>query len=359
MSERTISCTQAKNAIRVAFKKKRPLFLWGPPGIGKSEIVREVTEELGGHLIDLRLSQYDPTDLRGIPYYNKEQNVMSWSPSEELPSDELASQYPIVVIFFEELNSAPPSVQAATYQLILDRRIGQRKLPDNVVMIAAGNRDSDRGVTYRMPAPLANRFTHLDLGVDFESWEAWALNNKIHKDVVGYLSFAKKDLMDFDPKSASRAFPTPRTWTFVSEFLEDETIDSQTLLNLLSGTVGEGLAVKFMAHRKIASKLPEAKDVLSGKVTTLEIKEISAMYSLVTSMCYELKEAVDKKVPEKEFYEMVDNFFRYSMDNFETEITVMATRVALAVYKLPITATKLKNFKEFYERYGKYVMNTN
>lgn len=358
MTERTISCKQAKKAILKSFQKKRPIFLWGPPGIGKSEIVREATEELGGYLIDLRLSQYDPTDLRGIPYYNKDKNCMSWSPSEELPTDEFAAQYPLVVIFFEELNSAPPSVQAATYQLILDRRIGQRKLPDNVVMIAAGNRDSDRGVTYRMPAPLANRFTHLDLGVDFDSWEEWALNNKIHKDIVGYLSFSKKDLFDFDPKSSSRAFPTPRSWTFVSEFLEDEDTDSQTLMNLISGTVGEGLAVKFMAHRKIASRLPDPKDVLSGKVKDLEIKEISAMYSLVTSMCYELKEAVDRKVPMDEFYSMVDNFFRYSMDNFETEIVVMATRVALAVYKLPITATKLKNFKEFHERYGKYVMHS-
>lgn len=357
MSEsRTVTALQARKSVLKAFQVKRPLFLWGPPGIGKSELVAGIAQELGGLMIDLRLGQMEPTDIRGIPFYNKDLGKMDWAPPIELPDEATASQYPIVVLFLDELNSAPASVQAAAYQLILNRGVGKYRLPDNVVMVAAGNRESDKGVTYRMPTPLANRFIHQEMKVDFASYQEWAVQNRIHKDVVGYLSFAKQDLYDFDAKSASRAFATPRSWTFVSQLLEDEGVDDDTLTNLIAGTVGEGLAVKFMAHRKVASKMPDPVDILAGKVKDLNVKEVSAMYSLVISMCYELKAAVENKVEDKKFHEMADNFLGYMMKNFETELTVMGARIALTTYNLPFLPTKLKNFDEFHQRFGKYIL---
>jgi len=353
---RTVTSVQARKSLLKAFSKKRPLFLWGPPGIGKSELVAEIAQELGGYMIDLRLGQMEPTDIRGIPFYNKDTGKMDWAEPVDLPTAEFASQYPIVVLFLDEMNSAAPSVQAAAYQLILNRRSGKYFLPDNVVMVAAGNRESDKGVTYRMPTPLANRFIHQEMRVDFPSYQEWAVNNNIHKDVVGYLSFAKQDLYDFDPKSASRAFATPRSWTFVSQILEDEDGDDDTVMNLIAGTVGEGLAVKFMAHRKIAGRMPKPEDILSGKEKDLNVKEVSAMYSLVIGMCYELKGAIEKKVPDKQFHEMADNFFKYMMQNFETELVVMGARIALTTYNLPFQPTKLKNFDEFHNRFGKYIL---
>jgi len=356
MSEsRTVTALQAKKSLLKAFRVKRPLFLWGPPGIGKSELVEGIANDLGGLMIDLRLGQMEPTDIRGIPFYNKDIGKMDWAPPVELPDEEMAKDYPIVVLFLDELNSAAPSVQSAAYQLILNRRIGKYKLPDNVVMVAAGNRESDKGVTYRMPTPLANRFIHQEMKVDFPSWLEWAVNNRVHKDVVGYLSFAKQDLYDFDAKSASRAFATPRSWTFVSELLA-EGDDDDTTMNLIAGTVGEGLAVKFMAHRKVAGRMPNPADILSGKVKDLQVKEVSAMYSLVISMCYELKAAVENKVEDKKFHEMADNFLGYMMKNFETELTVMGARIALTTYDLPFLPTKLKNFDEFHQRFGKYIL---
>ena len=356
MSEtRTVTAAQARKSLLRAFKVQRPLFLWGPPGIGKSELVEGITRDLGGLMIDLRLGQMEPTDIRGIPFYNKDIGKMDWAEPVELPDEATASQYPVVVLFLDELNSAAPSVQSAAYQLILNRRIGKYKLPNNVVMVAAGNRESDKGVTYRMPTPLANRFIHQEMKVDFPSWQEWAVNNNIHKDVVGYLSFAKQDLYDFDAKSASRAFATPRSWTFVSQLLDEEE-DNDTVTNLIAGTVGEGLAVKFMAHRKVASKMPNPTDILSGKVKDLNVKEVSAMYSLVISMCYELKAAIEAKVSDKQFHEMADNFFAYMMKNFETELVVMGARIALTTYNLPFQPTKLKNFDEFHQRYGKYIL---
>jgi len=353
----TVTTVQARKAILAAFKAKRPIFLWGPPGIGKSEVVQSITDELGGVMIDLRMAQMEPTDIRGIPYYNKDTGRMDWAPPVDLPDEDMAKQYPIIVLFLDEMNSAPPAVQAAGYQLVLNRRIGKYHLPDNVVLVAAGNRDSDKGVTYRMPMPLANRFVHIELRPDFTVWQDWAVNNDIHEDVVGYLSFAKQDLYDFDSKSSSKAFATPRSWTFVSDLIKDETLDSDTQLNLLSGSVGEGIAVKFMAHRKVSSKMPKPEDILSGKVTDLKVKEISAMYSLTTAMCYELKDAIDNKVDMKKFHQMADNFFGYMMKNFETELVVMGAKVALKTFMLPIEPTQLKNFDEFHKKYGKYIVD--
>jgi hypothetical protein len=353
----TVTSVQARKAILKAFKAKRPVFLWGPPGIGKSEVVQEITNELGGLMIDLRMAQMEPTDLRGIPYYNKDNGRMDWAPPVDLPDAELAGQYPVIVLFLDEMNSAPPAVQAAGYQLVLNRRVGKYNLPDNVVIVAAGNRESDKGVTYRMPMPLANRFLHLEMRADFASWQNWAVNQGIHKDVVGYLSFAKNDLYDFDNKSSSRAFATPRSWTFVSQLLDDEAdTDNDTLFNLIAGAVGEGLAVKFQAHRKVSSKMPNPSDILSGKVKDLNVKEISAMYSLTTSMCYELRDAIENRVDMKKFHTMADNFFNYMMANFETELVVMGAKVALKTFKLPIEPSQLKNFDEFHKKYGKYIV---
>jgi hypothetical protein len=358
MSEtRQVTTVQAKRSLLKAFNHKRPLFLWGPPGIGKSELVADIAEELGGYMIDLRLGQMEPTDIRGIPFYNKEVGKMDWAEPIDLPDEELASQYPIVILFMDEMNSAAPSVQAAAYQLILNRRIGKYKLPENVVMVAAGNRESDKGVTYRMPTPLANRFIHQEMKVDFASWQDWAVTHNIHKDIIGYLGSNKQDLYDFDPKSSSRAFATPRSWSFVSEILSDDDGDEETITNLISGTIGEGLAIKFNGHRKVSGRMPKPEDILSGKVTTLDVKEVSAMYSLVISMCYELKDAVEKKVSDKDFHTMSDYFFAYMMKNFETELVVMGARIALTVYNLPFQPTKLKNFDEFHKKYGKYILS--
>lgn len=353
---RQVTPNGAKRSIKRAFKKKRPIFLWGPPGIGKSEIVSQITDDLGkSHLIDIRLSLWDPTDIKGMPYYSATDNTMKWAPPVELPTEEFAAQFDYVVVFLDEMNSAAPAVQAAAYQLILNRRVGQYKLPDNVLLIAAGNRDADKGVTYRMPAPLANRFVHLELRVDFNDWFQWAVNNEIHRDVVGYLTFAKKDLYDFDPRSPSRAFATPRSWTFASDLIEDD--DDETTTDLLSGTVGEGLAVKFMAHRKVAASMPNPTEILAGKVKELKAKEISAMYSLTVSLCYELKEASDNG--DKKFDDKVNNFLRFAMDNFETELVVMGIRLAITQYQLPIDPDEVECFDEFHERFGKYIQAAN
>ena len=350
---RTVGPKGAKKSLRKAFSSKRPIFLWGPPGIGKSDIIKQLGDELEAHVIDVRLSLWEPTDIKGIPYFDSNDGTMRWAPPAELPDAAMSAKHKNIVLFLDEMNSAAPAVQAAAYQLILNRRVGTYHLPDNVVIVAAGNRETDKGVTFRMPAPLANRFVHLEMAVDWDDYFEWAVDNNIHKDVVGFLSFSKKDLYDFDPKSSSRAFATPRSWSFVSELLTDDDTDHETLMDLVSGSVGEGLAGKFMAHRKHASKMPNPSDILSGKVKEMKTKEISAMYSLTISLCYELKDSCDKKV--KNWNDQVNCFFEFMMNNFETELVIMGTKVALSQYKLPLDPDEIACFDEFHAKFGKYI----
>lgn len=362
MDVRLVRPSDIRSEINYAMNRKRPVFIWGPPGIGKSEIVDSITQERSGYMIDMRLALMEPTDLRGIPVPNMNTGLMEWLPPADLPTQELADQFECIVLFLDEMNQAPQSVQAAAYQLILNRRLGNYKLPDNVLIVAAGNRESDRGVAYRMPSPLANRFVHLEMTTDFEDWQTWALQNNIDAEVVGYVTANKMDLMNFDPRTASRAFATPRSWTFVSQMLpmEGEQITDGRLHDLIAGTVGDGIATKFMAHRAISGKLPNPTDILNGTVKTLgkEGSEISAMFSLTASLCYELRDFVDRNGKDKmdELYKMADNFFRFMMDNFETEMTVLGGRTALKVYKLPLEPRKVPCIEEFFKKYGKLII---
>jgi len=375
----SVTPSRLKMAMRHSLNRKRPLFVWGPPGIGKSDIVAEVAREQNRPLIDIRLPLMEPTDMRGIPYladvkiYDKDGNlvkdesgvpltdkVFRWSTPSDLPTDPNSR----ALVFFDEMSAAPPSVQAATYQIILNRKIGTYTLPKDVVIVAAGNRVKDKGVAYNMPMPLANRFTHVTLDVSFDDWQEWAVLNRVHKDIVGYLSFQPNDLNQFKPSGDSYAFATPRSWYFASELLQepddngdlvDTDLPTEVLGDLIKGTVGEGPGVKFMTYRKQAANLPAAKDILSGKVTKLNSKQIDIMYALTTALCYELQDASrDVKTNPKaftEFHEMTDRFFRFIMDNFEDELAVMAAKTVLGLYKLPINAPKLKNWVEFTKRY--------
>lgn len=360
---RTVKITEATTLLTLAFKKKRPVFMWGPPGIGKSELVEGIGASgvLGNtKVIDMRLALFEPTDLRGYPAPDLANGKMVWLPPADLPQADMAAQYDTVILFLDELNSAAPSVQAAAYQLILNRRIGQYVLPDNVVIVAAGNRETDKGVAYRMPKPLENRFIHVELRVDFTDWLNWAVDHNIHPDIVGYLSFAKNDLYNFDPASSSRGFATPRSWTFVSEMLEGSELSEGLETDLVAGCVGEGTAIKFMAHRKIAGDLPDPSAVLDGKVKEMKSNEMSAKYALATSLCYELKSRSDNGAKSGNmdgFHKSFSNFISFMMDNFETEMCIMASRIAMQNYKLVPKQDKIERFQEYFNRYGRLVLD--
>lgn len=340
------------------FKVGRPAMIWGPPGIGKSELIAEIGAEQFRPVIDMRLLLLEPTDIKGIPYYDPETKTMKWAQPADLPTPGPLEN---AILFLDEINAAPPSVQAAAYQLILNRRVGEYRLPAGVSMVCAGNRDSDKGVTYRMPSPLANRLVHVEMASNFEDWQKWAIQARVHADVVGFLSHHKQKLFNFDPKSPDKAFATPRSWVFVGQLITDELPESMNTA-LVAGTVGDGLATEFAAHRKVAARMPKSEDVLMGKEKNLNVKDLSAMYSLTISLCYTLQEWVGKAKAKEDGFDMntwhecVDHFFTFMMDNFQTEMIVLGAKTALRDYALPINHRQLKTFKGFHEKYGKYIL---
>jgi hypothetical protein len=368
MDTLTVRPSQVKSVVLRAAMAKRPIFIWGPPGIGKSELVSGIVDSgaLGNAvMIDLRLALMEPTDIRGYPFRNPETNTMEWAPPADLPSAEFAAQYDTVVLFLDELNSAPPSVQAAAYQLVLNRKVGQYVLPKNVIIVAAGNRETDRGVTYRMPAPLANRFRHINMAVDFGDWQRWAINNNIHPDVIGYLSYAKQDLFDFDPKTSSQAFATPRSWSYVSEILFTPGFDAAEVFEQkaeIAGAVGEGMAGKFVEHRRIASSLPHPEEILAGKVKKLDnklSKEISAKYSLVVGMTYEINQMYKENGVAGNFKPAFNNAVSFCFENFEPEMVVLFFKTIMTDYQIKFnirTDLDKELYKIFSERYTKYIV---
>lgn len=340
------------SALRSALMMKLPVFMWGSPGIGKSDIVHKLGEEFNAPVIDVRLSLWEPTDIKGIPYYCHETKTMVWAPPSELPNMAVAAKHPYIILFLDEMNSAPQSVLAAAYQLVLNRRVGQYVLPDNVLIVAAGNRETDGGVTSRMPKPLANRFTHIEMTHDFDDWAIWAVDANIHHEVLGYLYAYKGDLYDFDPKSPAKAFPTPRSWEKVSDIVQHVT-DEKSLRTLIAGTIGDGTAIKFITHREISGKLPKAVDILAGIAPKLTVDKISAQYALAVSCCYELRECLNKQDPE--LSAKMDNYILYAKSNFKEEITIVSVRIALQQYGLPLDQ-KSKAFIAFVSEFKEFVI---
>jgi predicted AAA+ superfamily ATPase len=361
-------------------KKRRGLFIWGAPGIAKSSVVEQVADELNFKLIDIRLTQMEPTDLRGIPVPVEAKNdndkvVVQWAVPDLLPkrdansrtstiTDSYGNSYKGAIILLDELPNAAPSVQAGSYQLVLDGALGEYIVPDNVIVMAAGNRDTDKGATFKMPTPLQNRFTHIEMRVDFEDFQTFALSTSFHQAVVGYLTAFKHELFQFEATSASRGFPTPRSWESVSDILRgDPNLPEAVQMALVAGAVGDGIAVKFLEYRRNAANLPAASDILDGKVSDLKSREISLMYALTTAMCYELKERFDamkkaggKPEDKKKFNASVDNFLGFMMKNFQSEMVIMGSRTALAIFRITFEPQGMKNWDEFSDKYQDLIL---
>lgn len=243
-------------AVTKLIQIRQPTFLWGPPGIGKSQVVKQTAECMGIDLTDIRAILLDPVDLRGIPQIS-EDGTSKWCAPSFLPRSGEG------ILFLDELNAAPPLVQAACYQLVLDRRLGEYILPDGWAIIAAGNREQDRAVTHRMPSALANRFVHIEFNVDPEEWIGWATENNIAQEVISFIRFRPKLLHDFDPERADKAFPSPRSWEFVSRLISSD-MDISLLNELVAGTVGKGAAAEFAGYVKIRHQLPDPNTIFSN-----------------------------------------------------------------------------------------------
>jgi len=268
--------SEVASALDVLIGVRQPVFLWGAPGVGKSQVVAQAAAGRGLELIDVRAVLLDPVDLRGIPRIDEAGNAV-WCPPSFLPRTGHG------VLFLDELNAAPPLVQAACYQLILDRKLGEYELPDGWMVVAAGNRDSDRAVTHRMPTALANRLVHLDFEPDLDDWLRWAEEVGIDPRIRHFLRFRPKLLHQFDPGRTEKAFPSPRSWEFASRILGAGAAWS-TVRDLLKGAVGESAALECLGFLRMYERMPDVEQVLADPGGVPIPEEPAVIYALCESL---------------------------------------------------------------------------
>ena len=266
-----------------------PVMLWGPPGVGKSQLVAQVAAAHGVPVVDIRLSQLEPSDLRGIPF--RVGDRVEWAIPSMLPDAERHG--PRGILFLDEITSAPPAVSAAAYQLILDRRLGDYRVPDGWAIFAAGNRHGDRGVTYPMPAPLANRFAHLDVEPNLDDWVAWAHGAGIDERVIAFLRFRPELLFDFDPAQNPIAFPSPRSWEFAHRALAKFGDDPRLLTGALAACVGQAAGVELAAYLENLEKMPDIEAILRGEDVPVP-EEIDLQYAVASALVRRGIEAKDR-----------------------------------------------------------------
>lgn len=238
-----------------------PVMLWGPPGVGKSRIIAQIAQRHNVSLVDIRLSQMEPTDLRGIPF--RVGDLVEWSVPALLPNSGRHGERGI--LFLDEITSAPPTVTAAAYQLILDRRLGDYRVPPGWAIFAAGNRYGDRGVTYVMPSPLANRFTHYEIEPHLDDWVAWAHSASIDERLIAFLRFRPDLLFDFNAAHNPVAFPSPRSWEYAHRALVKFSDAHGLLLDALQACVGPTAGIELKAFIDNLGELPDIDAILDGR----------------------------------------------------------------------------------------------
>jgi len=235
----------------VTYTRRRPVMLWGVMGVGKSAAVIQFASWIKGVLVDIRLGQYESIDLRGLPDVNKENGTTTWYVPATLPfkgNPLFDEKGPPIILFLDEINAATRGVAGVAYQLIRDRRVGEHELMDNVIVIAAGNRESDRGVTERQPAPLSNRFNHVEVVPDVASFRDYVIDKSYPVEVTGFLSWMSDMLCTFDPAKNDKAFATPRS---IEEALLDQMaqgVPEELRWRSIAGWVGTGWATAYRGY---------------------------------------------------------------------------------------------------------------
>lgn len=311
------------------------VMLWGPPGVGKSQAIRQIAKDIKKStgketkITDVRLLLFNPIDLRGIPTSNADKTLAIWLKPQIFQMD--PSEDVVNILFLDEISAAPQSVQAAAYQITLDRVVGEHKLPDNCIIIAAGNRVTDKSVSFKMPKALANRLLHIEVEGSFESWQNWAVRAGINPKVIGYLSFRTDRLFGFDPKSDDLAFATPRSWEMVSNLLNNVCDDVEAIYPLIAGLIGSAVALEFRSWCKMHFKLPNTEDIFMGKICEVP-KSADALYAIVSSMTTYAKE-------HKTDMTQIGNSLSYA-SNFPADFISLL----------------IENYENFEEDYNKFLM---
>ena len=286
-------------------KSLPPLMVWGPPGVGKSSIMRAVAESLSIGFIDVRLAQREPVDVRGLPVPDRANKKVDWLVSGEWPREGRG------ILLFDELTAADRSLQVAAYELILDRRLGDLyQVPDGWYICAAGNRVEDAAVSTTMSSALANRFMHVELGEDVESWAHWATLHDIHPSITGFLRYRPECPFRQSDENLERGWPTPRAWERVSIMMGIVPEDDEELLRkLVYGLVGNRAGMEFIEFHKLNASFADVRKMMLSPAVSVEIpSKVDRKYAMCAAMAYYVWRGKDSAAAAA----LLDGFFRIS-----------------------------------------------
>ena len=311
----------------------------GSPGTGKSDLVRSIAKEFKLWVIDFRLSQADPTDMAGFPTINKERTRCYYTPPIDFPlaEDEIPEGYNGWLLFFDEMNTAPPSVQAASYKIILDRMVGQNHLHKAVAMLAAGNLSTDKAITNRMSTAMQSRLIHYEMAIKQKDWIKWAYNNDIDHRIISFISFKPGILQDFNPNHNDYTFPCPRTWEFTSKIIKPFAEVSADMLITLTGTIGPGAAREFFTFCQIYKTLPTLQAIAANPTGLAVPEEPATKFALSGMLGNGLNES------------NAENLMKY-VTRMPVEFQIMSLQNAVKKDK---SLMKLKEIRTWISTYGR------
>lgn len=306
-----MNAKEIKESIQICLAQQLVPFIQGSPGIGKSDIVKSIAEQRKLKLIDIRLSQCDPTDLSGLPRFN--QDRAEFVPFDIFPLEDtsIPKGFKGWLVFLDEINSASRSIQAAAYKLVLDRMVGQKKLNDAVFIICAGNKETDNAVTNPISTALRSRFITLPFEIDHKQWLEWAIDNDIDFRITSYITAYGDKLSTFNPEEIDQAYACPRTWVMLDKIIkriDEKKYKLNDYVELVRGTIGN-LASEFVSYCEYMNVLPNINDILQGKRT----KHVSNTGEKYMIMGY-LASNADKITKEEECKNVMDYIDDFGKD---------------------------------------------
>jgi len=365
-----VNHTQLKSVLKIAYQTKRAYFVWGATGIGKSYSIRELAKELAKEekrkfiewnnltreqklkvmqeldkyflLIDQRALQFDLGDFK-LPKFDNTNGTFEWC--IPLVYQVICNPKAKGILFFDEFNLAPPTIQGMFYQIINDKQIGEHKISEGIWVVGAGNRLEDKANIYEMSSPLLDRFEHIELGIpDLEEWTKWALTHEIDGRIISFLHFKPSYLFKFDQKSKDKAFPTPRGFEFLSNMMKGIEKDYDLLETIIASNVGEACAIEMVSFLRLSEKI-KLEDFLNNPNKIKEIKEIDLKYSIVSELT--------------QLYKKNKNIFPKIMKVvklLEPEFAILCLRLLRATNTKHFVSNAVKPEFDWISKYAKYLL---
>jgi len=286
--------------------------LHGSFGVGKSSVAQEIADEFNLLLIDKRLAQCDPTDLQGFP--DKANGRSTYLPPEDIPleGDPLPIKYPAIkkgqimlygpkigtpadkdypavfydgwLLFMDEINSADEEVQAASYKITLDRKVGQKKVHSACAMLAAGNLETDGAIVNDMSSALKTRLVHIIISNDLPVFQKWASKNGIDSRITSFLNYKPTYLHDIPEQNDDPTYSCNRTWEFANRVMKNMEFDNPLFIAALSGCISHPKAMELKAHVEVFSKLPEYSKILADADLIDIPHDMSTLWAMLGSI---------------------------------------------------------------------------